>query len=217
MKTDEKRIESQKRKWPSVQQTPYIPNQSELTNKKFIQNEHYDNNQMKFAYEQSMGQSNGDQKQAGEVIDMEMSENIAYVNILYDENMLTNIQEVLAPEPSYVSFETNWSNADILDLDQRSYYYEAHAVAEGGEMSAEKMDQMHPQGAHPMPDQAQACHGGQHYSMYAESHPSQMQAATPSNTGEPSTFRRPQPKGIQDQQMFESGKFNKCLFCFVIR
>lgn len=216
MKTDEKRIESQKRKWSTVQQTPYIPNQSELTNKKFIQNEHYDNNQMKFAYEQSMGQSNGDQKHTGEVIDMEMSENIAYVNILYDENMLTNIHEVLAPEPNYVSFETNWSNADILDLDQRSYYYEAQ-VGEGGEMGAEKMDQMHQQDAHPMSDQAQACHESQSYSMYAESHPSQMQTAAPSNTGEQSTFQRPEPTGIQDQQTFVSRKFNKCLFCFVIR
>lgn len=104
MKTSEKRVEAQKRKWSSTEQTPYIPNQSEPQAKKIIVTEEmYENRQ--------------------DAMTMDM-ESVAYVNILYDENMLTNVQEVLAPEANYVSFETNWSGTDILDLDQRNYYYE---------------------------------------------------------------------------------------------
>lgn len=188
MKTDEKRIESEKRKWSSVQQTPYIPNQSDLLNKKFIENEHYDNSQMKFVYEQSINQSNGNQKHTGELIDMEMNENIAYVNILYDENMLTNIQEVLAPEPNYVNFETNWNNADILDLDQRNYFYETQATTtDGTEIGSNKMEQLQTQEIQQQVNMiGQPCHGdqSQSYDLYTENQSTQMQSAVTNNTGE---------------------------------
>lgn len=55
---------------------------------------------------------------------MEMSENIEYVNILYEDDLLTSIQAPVATETNYINFEPNWGNADILDLDQRNYYYE---------------------------------------------------------------------------------------------
>lgn len=55
---------------------------------------------------------------------MEIGENIEYVNILYDENLLTGIQAPVATETNYINFESNWNNTDILDLDQRNYYYE---------------------------------------------------------------------------------------------
>lgn len=55
---------------------------------------------------------------------MEISENIEYVNILYDDELLTSIQAPVATETNYINFEPNWGNADILDLDQRNYYYE---------------------------------------------------------------------------------------------
>lgn len=59
---------------------------------------------------------------------MEMSENIEYVNILYDENLLSGVQAAQAADPNYINFEPNWNNADILDLDQRNYYYETTVV-----------------------------------------------------------------------------------------
>lgn len=55
---------------------------------------------------------------------MEISENIEYVNILYEDELLTSIQAPVATETNYINFEPNWSNADILDLDQRHFYYE---------------------------------------------------------------------------------------------
>lgn len=55
---------------------------------------------------------------------MELSENIEYVNILYEDNLLTGIQAPVATETNYINFDSNWNNTDILDLDQRNYYYE---------------------------------------------------------------------------------------------
>lgn len=55
---------------------------------------------------------------------LEISENIEYVNILYDDELLTSIQAPVATETNYINFEPNWGTADILDLDERNYYYE---------------------------------------------------------------------------------------------
>lgn len=58
---------------------------------------------------------------------MEIGENIEYVNILYEDDLLTSIQAPVATESHYINFEPpNWGNADILDLDQRNYYYEVN-------------------------------------------------------------------------------------------
>lgn len=57
---------------------------------------------------------------------MELGENIEYVNILYEDDLLTSIQAPVATESHYINFEPNWGNADILDLDQRNYYYEVN-------------------------------------------------------------------------------------------
>lgn len=65
---------------------------------------------------------------------MEIEENIEYVNILYEDDLLTSIQAPVATESHYINFEPpNWSNADILDLDQRNYYYEVNNL--NGQMS----------------------------------------------------------------------------------
>lgn len=60
---------------------------------------------------------------------MELGENIEYVNILYEDDLLTSIQAPVATESHYINFEPNWGNADILDLDQRNYYYEVNNAA----------------------------------------------------------------------------------------
>lgn len=55
---------------------------------------------------------------------IELNESVEYVNILYDNNLLSSVQSPIVTEPNFINFETNWNSADILDLDQREYYYE---------------------------------------------------------------------------------------------
>lgn len=57
--------------------------------------------------------------------DIELSESVEYVNILYENNLLSSVQSPITTESNYINFEANWTNTDILDLDERNYYYEA--------------------------------------------------------------------------------------------
>lgn len=57
--------------------------------------------------------------------------NVEYVNILYEDDLLVGVQAPIVTEQNYINFEPNWQNADILDLDQRNYCYEATVQADG--------------------------------------------------------------------------------------
>lgn len=82
-------------------------------------------------------------KNAHELNGMELSENIEYVNILYDENLLSGVQAAQAADPNYINFEPNWNNADILDLDQRHYYYETTVVPNVIDLNDQSHHQQH--------------------------------------------------------------------------
>lgn len=134
--------ESHKRKWPYNEENSYqnfSMDKNDLTKKCMITYD-YENN-----YQHSIPTTNGQaqlsntmnnataicnqqqqpQPQSTQILNtMEISENIEYVNILYDDDLLTSIQAPVATETNYINFEPNWGNADILDLDQRNYYYE---------------------------------------------------------------------------------------------
>lgn len=133
--------EAQKRKWPYGEANSYItsfPDKS-IVAKKCMTTYNYDNFQANHQYIISSSPLNG-QEQPNEIPNettvncnqsaaqmlnsMEISENIEYVNILYEDDLLTSIQAPVATETNYINFEPNWGNADILDLDQRNYYYE---------------------------------------------------------------------------------------------
>lgn len=60
--------------------------------------------------------------------EMELNESVEYVNILYENNLLSSVENPIVTEPNYINFDTNWNNADILDLDQRNFYYETATV-----------------------------------------------------------------------------------------
>lgn len=66
---------------------------------------------------------------------IELSESVEFVNILYENNLLANVQSPIQAEPNFINFETNWNNADILDLDQRNYYYETAVHSENGQQT----------------------------------------------------------------------------------
>lgn len=126
--------ETQKRKWPYAESNSYnYAGDKGIVAKKSMTTYNYDNFQPNYIIS-----SNG-QEQRHDSVDasvncsqsstqmlnaMELSENIEYVNILYEDDLLTNIQAPVATESNYINFEPNWGNADILDLDQRNYYYE---------------------------------------------------------------------------------------------
>lgn len=134
--------ESQKRKWSYNESNSYINYTTDkpIMAKKCITSFDYENYQPN---QQFQAISNGQDQQQINVINesqplncnqhhqspqqmlntMEINENIEYVNILYDDDLLTSIQAPVATETNYINFEPNWSNADILDLDQRNYYY----------------------------------------------------------------------------------------------
>lgn len=93
--------------------------------------------------------------------DIELSESVEYVNILYDNNLLSSVDSPMVTEPNYINFETNWSNADILDLDQRNFYYETATV------TADHHNQHHHQ--QPQQQQAHMQHHTTNHSMYPQS------------------------------------------------
>lgn len=137
--------EAQKRKWPYSEANSYANNfpDKSIVAKKCMTTYNYDNFQANHQYIISTSPSNGQHEQHNEINEMnettvncnqtaaqmlntmEISENIEYVNILYEDDLLTSIQAPVATESNYINFEPNWGNADILDLDQRNYYYEA--------------------------------------------------------------------------------------------
>lgn len=129
--------EAQKRKWPYEQNTfsTYSSNDSSAA-KKCITNtsfDYYQPNQQYQIITSADGQNHRIHQQCEptQLIDtMELNENIEYVNILYDDDLLTSIQAPAATETNYINFEPNWTNADILDLDQRSYFYNATNITE---------------------------------------------------------------------------------------
>lgn len=130
--------EAQKRKWPYSESnstyTSYSGDEG-VNAKKTMTTYNYDHFQPNHQYiistssngqEQSSndGSLNCNQQSAQMLNTMEISENIEYVNILYEEDLLTSIQAPVATETNFINFEPNWGNADILDLDQRNFYYE---------------------------------------------------------------------------------------------
>lgn len=134
--------EAQKRKWPYNETNSYINyGDKSIAAKKTMTSYNYDNFQINQQYIISSSPST-DQEQRNDTNDpaancnpstqmlntMEISENIEYVNILYEDDLLTSIQAPVATESNYINFEPNWGNADILDLDQRNYYYDANSV-----------------------------------------------------------------------------------------
>lgn len=70
---------------------------------------------------------------------IELNESVEYVNILYDNNLLSSVQSPIITEPNFINFETNWNSADILDLDQREYYYETTVQNDHASATAEQM------------------------------------------------------------------------------
>lgn len=131
--------EAEKRKWPydDASSYGYLPEKGVVA-KKPMTSYNYDNFQPSQQYILSTASSNGqDQRnESNETVNcpqstqmlntMEITENIEYVNILYEDDLLTSIQAPAATESNYINFEPNWGNSDILDLDQRNYYYEAN-------------------------------------------------------------------------------------------
>lgn len=133
--------EAQKRKWSYSESNSYT-NYSvdkDVIAKKSMNSYNYDNFQPSHQYIISTTTTNGQEQQNDTTDDgsvnchqqttqmlntMEITENIEYVNILYEDDLLTSIQAPVATETNYINFEPNWGNADILDLDQRNYYYE---------------------------------------------------------------------------------------------
>lgn len=142
--TEDSRLDLNKRKWfYSEQNIAYTNYPDDPSAKKCITangngsgNYDYENYQPNHQLSPSnaVGQStsltmvNEMCKNANALNGIEMSENIEYVNILYDENLLSGVQAAQAADPNYINFEPNWNNADILDLDQRNYYYETTVV-----------------------------------------------------------------------------------------
>lgn len=124
--------DAQKRKWPYTDNGTFEPYPSDKLPpaKKFIAATAFDYYQPTQQY-QMIATDTQDQRiqqhcETAQLIDsMEMNENIEYVNILYDDDLLSNMQAPVATETNYINFEPNWSNADILDLDQRNYFYGA--------------------------------------------------------------------------------------------
>lgn len=124
--------DAQKRKWPYSDNGSFEPYPSDTLPpaKKFIAGTAFDYYQPTQQY-QMIATDTQDQRiqqhcETAQLIDsMEMNENIEYVNILYDDDLLSNMQAPVATETNYINFEPNWSNADILDLDQRNYFYGA--------------------------------------------------------------------------------------------
>lgn len=134
--------EAQKRKWPYNETNAYNYADKSIVAKKCMTSYNYDNFQVNHQYIISSSPST-EQEQRTDPNDtatvncnpstqmlnaMEISENIEYVNILYEDDLLTSIQAPVATESNYINFEPNWGNADILDLDQRNYYYDANSV-----------------------------------------------------------------------------------------
>lgn len=128
--------EAHKRKWPYSESNSYTnyTDNNDIVAKKSMTSYNYENFQPNQYIISTNGQEqhndsndgtvNCSQQQTQMINTMEISENIEYVNILYEDDLLTSIQAPVATETNYIQFETNWGNADILDLDQRNYYYE---------------------------------------------------------------------------------------------
>lgn len=132
--------EAQKRKWPYSEANSYgnyLASDKGVIAKKTMTTYNYDNFQSNQQYiistslndQDQRNDSNDDgsvnaQQTSTQMLNtMEISENIEYVNILYEDDLLTSIQAPVATETNYINFEPNWNNADILDLDQRNFYY----------------------------------------------------------------------------------------------
>lgn len=130
--------DAQKRKWPYNEPNSFTTysNDDSTVAKKCITNTAFDYYQPTQQYQiiaAADGQDHRIQQQCDttQLIDtMELNENIEYVNILYDDDLLTSIQAPSATETNYINFEPNWTNADILDLDQRSYFYDTTHITD---------------------------------------------------------------------------------------
>lgn len=155
--------EAQKRKWPYSETNSYTSYTVDkgVIAKKSMNSYNYDNFQPNHQYiistttngQEQQNDSNDDgsvncNQQSTQMLNtMEISENIEYVNILYEDDLLTSIQAPVATETNYINFEPNWGNADILDLDQRNYYYETsntntvHLNHMNGQLSQQQNDQ----------------------------------------------------------------------------
>lgn len=128
--------EAQKRKWPYAESNSYANYEGDkgIIAKKSMTTYNYDNFQPNYIISSNGHEQRHDsvdasvncsQQSSTQMLNaMEISENIEYVNILYEDDLLTSIQAPVATETNYINFEPNWGNADILDLDQRNYYYE---------------------------------------------------------------------------------------------
>lgn len=157
--TDDSRLDAHKRKWFYSEQNNAFANYADdSTAKKCITsngsgsggNYDYENYQPNHQLSPSnaVGQSTSSSslamvnemcKNTHELNGMELSENIEYVSILYDENLMTGVQAAQATDPNYINFEPNWNNADILDLDQRNYYYETTVVPNGIDLNDQQL------------------------------------------------------------------------------
>lgn len=145
------RFDSNKRKWYYSDPNSYANYQEEHGDKNIAKKcmtvydyENYQPNHQLSPNGQHFPLVNDISKQTQELNSMELSENIEYVNILYDDSLLTGIQAPTVTESNYINFEPNWNNADILDLDQRNYYYETtdeHTVVDLSEHDLQQQQQ----------------------------------------------------------------------------
>lgn len=184
---EDSRLDSHKRKWYYSEQNNAYANYADETNaKKCITtngsggeggaNYDYENYQPNHQLSPSnaVGQStsltmvNEMCKNPHELNGMELSENIEYVNILYDENLLSGVQAAQAADPNYINFEPNWNNADILDLDQRNYYYETTVVPNVIDMAEQQHHQPHHQQQHQGDQMCQLSQPVHHQEQYPE-------------------------------------------------
>lgn len=144
--------EAQKRKWcyenehfsaadcseKSYKRTPIISYDYEnyQPNHQIAEQQHQQSQQQQQQQQQTMPPSSinivNNKPQNQHLNDYDLTDaNIEYVNILYEDDLLVGVQAPIVTEQSYINFEPNWNNADILDLDQRNYCYEATIQDDG--------------------------------------------------------------------------------------
>lgn len=229
------RLDSHKRKWYySEQNTAYTNYADDTSAKKCITvngssgggvNYDYENYQPNHQLSPSnaVGQStsmtmlNEMCKTTHELNGMELSENIEYVNILYDENLLSGVQAAQATDPNYINFEPNWNNADILDLDQRNYYYETTVVPNVIDLNEQHHHQphQHQQQPHQGEQMCQVTQTVHHQDQYSET-AMQSQHNVYVENGEPREIVAP---AVAPLRKFHFNfllhcrrRLNKCLF-----
>lgn len=147
-------------------------------------------------------------KSAHELNGMELSENIEYVNILYDENLLSGVQAAQAADPNYINFEPNWNNADILDLDQRNYYYETTVVPNVIDLNEQQQHHHHHHHHQPHQHQGEQMCQVHHQEQYSEA-AMQSQPNAYMESSEQREIAAPADAPLR--------KFNRIFFCFCRR